>query len=469
MTETAEEPLLIDLRRNKNQAAFFRDVMHAVNGVGPRYRYFSFGGAIRGGKTFVQLFILILLAKRSPRSRWHVIRASNSVLLSNTVPSFMKLKPASVEMRYSPQIKAVFPNGSVIHFMSENISQNPDLGHFLGLETNGILLEQAEELDVRMWDMAKQRVGSWTLPVDQMPPAIIMLSFNPNDGWSREVFYEPHKEGRLNPPYYYRNALPSDNPFVTADQWANWQEMDDISYKMMIEGDWDARRTDNSFYFAFSRTGHVQECPLIEGLPVHLSFDQNVLPYLSLTCWQLYRDAAGVEWLRCFDAFPMRPPFATSGAAAEAFLSKYGGRVQQAFIYGDASGNKRDTRQNKTDYDIIRNALRPILNNHSDRTHKQNPAILRRREWINNILAGKYANKRIIFDPACKEVIADYFNVKTDANGMKLKSVVAGENGERFQQWGHMSDTGDYIMTKIFEADYNKFRGNTFSISSTVG
>jgi hypothetical protein len=123
-----KESLLIDLTRNKNQAAFFRDVMHTVAGVGPRYRYFSFGGAIRGGKTFVQLFILILLAKRYPRTRWHVIRATNSVLLSTTIPSFMKLKPASVEMRHSPQIKAIFPNGSVIYFMSENLSANPDLG-----------------------------------------------------------------------------------------------------------------------------------------------------------------------------------------------------------------------------------------------------------------------------------------------------------------------------------------------------
>lgn len=463
-----KESLLIDLTRNKNQAAFFRDVMHTVAGVGPRYRYFSFGGAIRGGKTFVQLFILILLAKRYPRTRWHVIRATNSVLLSTTIPSFMKLKPASVEMRHSPQIKAIFPNGSVIYFMSENLSANPDLGHFLGLETNGFLLEQAEELDSRMWDMAKQRVGSWTLPADQMPPAIIMLSFNPSDTWSREVFYEPHKAGTLAAPYYYRSALPSDNPFVTADQWEGWNEMDEVSRRMMVEGDWDARRNDNSFYYSFSRSIHVGDVPFIEGLPVHLSFDQNVLPYLSLSCWQVYRDADGVEWARCFDRFAMRPPTSTSQAAAEAFRAKYGTRVKTAYLYGDASGNKRDTRENRSDYEIIKQVLRPFLHNTSSRVFTSNPSVRPRRTWINNILAGKYKDKRLMIDASCKEVIDDYFGTKTDVNGDKLKQVVVGENKERYQKYGHFSDTGDYFLCKVWEPDFNRFANNQMGIVSTL-
>jgi hypothetical protein len=143
--------------------------------------------------------------------------------------------------------------------------------------------------------------------------------------------------------------------------------------------------------------------------------------------------------------------------------------VKQVYVYGDASGNKKDTRQNKTDYEIIKQALRPMLNNQSDRTWRQNPAVLRRREWENNILSGKYPKKRILIDPSCKEVSADFHNVKTDANGMKLKSVTTGPNGEKYQEWGHFSDTGDYVMTKIWEDDYRRFTGNVLSIVSSVG
>lgn len=454
----------IDLTKNANQEAYFAAVLAAVQGRSPA-RYFAYGGAIRGGKTYVTLFILILLAKMFPRSRWHVIRATNTVLKSTTLESFLKLKPDDVRMRMDTPIEAIFPNGSKIVFVSQNIEQNPTLQHFLGLETNGIFLEQAEELDTRMWDMAKQRTGSWTLPVGQMPPALVFLTFNPNDGWSKKAFYDPYKAGDLEPIYYYQEALPKDNPYVTEDQWASWAKMDPVAYKMFIDGDWDARRNDNAFYFAFSRTAHVKDTPYIPGLPVHLSFDQNVLPYLSLTCWQLQVDQAGVQHLRCFDEFAMRPPNATSRAAAIAFRERYPD-ARQVYIYGDASGNKSDTREAKTDYDIVKQELRHMLTNRSDRTLDKNPSVWKRREWINNILSGVYPNLRIQMDDRCTEAKKDYFDTKSDANGMKHKRRVKNAEGQSYEEHGHMSDTGDYVMVQIWEDEYLRFTGEVVRMRS---
>lgn len=458
------EPSKIDLTKNAKQAAFFNAVMSEVTGGGVGNRYFAYGGAIRGGKTFVSLFILILLAKRYPRSRWHVVRSTDTLLRETSVQSFLKLAPSGVIVRNSPKVRATFANGSTITFLAENIKADPELNSFLGLETNGFLLEQAEELDAKTWEKVKQRVGSWALPPGQMPPGLVLATFNPNDGWSRRVWYEPFLEGTLKPPYFYLPALPNDNPFVTADQWATWSEMDEVSQKIFITGDWDARRNDNAFYFAFSRTAHVREVEFNPTLPVHLSFDQNVLPYLSLSCWQLHRDGDGVEWLRCFDIFPMRPPRATSSAAAEAFLAKYGGKVQTVYLYGDASGNKRDTKGVGTDYEIVKRALHRLLNNRSDRTLSQNPNIVKRREWINSIFEGKRLNKRMCFAPACKELIDDVFGVKTDANGHKYKQIATAEDGQRYEKFGHFSDTMDYIATSIWEDDFARYSGGGMRI-----
>lgn len=459
------EPSRIDLTQNAKQAAFFHAVMAEVSGRGAGNRYFAYGGAIRGGKTFVCLFLLILLAKRYPKSRWHVVRATDTLIRETSVQSFLKLAPGGVVVRNSPKVRATFPNGSTITFLAENIKADPDLNSFLGLETNGFLLEQAEELDPKTWEKVKQRVGSWSLPPDQMPPGLVLATFNPNDGWSRRVWYEPFFEGTLKPPYFYLPALPSDNPFVTADQWATWSEMDAVSQKIFITGDWDARRNDNAFYYAFSRTAHVREVEFNPALPVHLSFDQNVLPYLSLSCWQMHRDGDGVEWLQCFDIFPMRPPTATSSAAAEAFLAKYGDKVQTIFLYGDASGNKRDTRGVGTDYEIVKRILRRLLNNRSDRTFAQNPNIVKRREWINAIFAGKRPNKRIVIDPKCKELADDLHGVKTDANGHKFKQIATAEDGQRYEKFGHFSDTADYITTSIWEDDFARYSGGLMRIS----
>lgn len=459
-------PTKIDLTLNVKQAKFFNDVMLELSGVGPGWRYFGYGGAIRGGKTFVCLFLLILLAKKYPRSRWHVIRATDTLIRETSVQSFLKLAPAGVEMRFSPKVRALFPNGSSITFMAENIRADPELQGFLGLETNGFLIEQAEEIDDKTWDRIKQRVGSWVLPAGKMPPALVFATFNPNDGWSRGVFYEPFLAGALAAPYYYLQALPSDNPFVTDDQWASWREMDDVSQRIFVSGDWDARRNDNAFYHAFSRSAHVRDVDFDPALPVHLSFDQNVLPYLSMSCWQLFRDGDGVEWLRCFDEFPMRPPLATSGAAAEAFLSKWGRVTKQVFVHGDASGNKRDTRAGGTDYEIIFKALRPLLNNRSDMTMRANPSVWMRREWVNNIYSSKYKNRRIVIGQNCAETIKDYFGTKIDANGQKFKQVGTAEDGQRYQMYGHFSDTGDYVMCRIWEDDFMRFSGSGIRMRS---
>lgn len=35
---------------------------------------------------------------------------------------------------------------------------------FLGLETNGVLLEQTEELSLKLFEKALERTGSWYIP-----------------------------------------------------------------------------------------------------------------------------------------------------------------------------------------------------------------------------------------------------------------------------------------------------------------
>ena len=456
----SDEKTIIDLSKNKNQGEYFNTVLASCAGLN-NYRRFAYGGAIRGGKTFVTLFILIILARKYANTRWHIVRKDMPALLTTTIPSFEKFKLNNLRWNRNPgNFFVEFQNGSRIYFKPESIDRDPYLSDFLGLETNGIFLEQAEELSRLMWDQARQRVGSWY--TDDMPPAFIFLTFNPTDTWAREVFYEPWKSGLLPESYFYQNALPSDNPFVTQDQWAAWDELDDITRRMMIDGDWDARRNTNAFYFSFSRTHHVKDISFNPALPVHLSFDQNVLPYISLSCWQLHGSN-----LHCFDEITLEPPKSTTGDICAEFMKRYGKSVKHAFLYGDASGHKRDTRGAKTDYGIIRQALKPILNNKSDMTYRQNPDVLKRREFINLVMSGKYAAS-ISVAPHCKKTIADFNEVTTDANGHKFKKKSKGENGESFELYGHLSDTADYVICRVFESDYKRFVNNRFRIVSNA-
>jgi len=237
----------IDLSRNKRQGEYFNAVMSACAGLN-EHRFFGYGGAVRGGKTSVTLFLLILLSHKYPNSRWHTIRDTLPSLKKTTIPSIEKFLPENgwTAHRDGGDYYYEYVNGSRIYMMPESITRDPELKAFLGLETNGIFLEQAEELSPLMWEKAKERTGSWY--IDPMPPGLIFLTVNPTYTWSRRIFYEPWRNGTLPGNMFFMSALPSDNPFVTADQWAAWSDMEPEMYDRFIKGDWDFDNQKNLIY-----------------------------------------------------------------------------------------------------------------------------------------------------------------------------------------------------------------------------
>ncbi len=447
---------VIDLSRNQKQADYFNEVMAAVAGLSNK-RFFAYGGAVRGGKTFVTLFILMVLCRKFPGSRWHVIRATLPDLKKTTVPSFEKLAPTGVTIHRDPgNWYAPFPNGSAIFFTSENISQDPELKSFLGLETNGIFIEQAEEASRKLWEKAIERAGSWY--IDPMPPALTFLTFNPTLEWPDEIFCEPYYEGELKDPYFYMPALPNDNPFVTADQWTAWQQMDSRLYRAMIEGDRTALISgEGRAFWTFDKSKHVKPLDFLPDTPVaHLSFDQNVVPYITMLAAQCVYLMDGTLQIRIFKEYCLKHPDSTTKTLCNRFLLDFGPRVNQVFIYGDASGSKRDTREAMSDYRIAETALKSKWGNRSNRVQTSNPQVRKRVLFLCAIFEGKIPGIEIVIDKGCYNLIQDMLMVKSDANGGKLKQRVT-ENGVSFEKWGHTSDALEYLVTSLCPAQFKDF------------
>lgn len=243
------------------------------------YRYFAYGGGIRGGKSYVVLFVLHQLCLRYPGSKWVVVRATLPDLKKTTIPSYKKL----VNTKYygtwhnTSPVTFTYHNGSQLMFIPESLATDPDLNAFLGLECNGFFLEQLEELSETMWQMAIQRAGS--LYTQPMPPAYIFTTFNPNQHFGKQLFYEPYVNGTLQQPYYYMQALPKDNPHVTPDQWAAWQNMDERYRLQFINGDWtNFADTNNRWAFAFNYSQHTGQPEPDTTQVLYLSFDFNRNP-----------------------------------------------------------------------------------------------------------------------------------------------------------------------------------------------
>ena len=58
-------------------------------------------------------------------------------------------------------------------------------------------------------------------------------------------------------------------------------------YNVYALGEWGVIRTGSEFFSSFNRGVHTGVCDYDPALPVHISVDSNVLPYISCTYWQI--------------------------------------------------------------------------------------------------------------------------------------------------------------------------------------
>jgi hypothetical protein len=204
----------------------------------PEYRVLLYGGAIRGGKTFCALAIAILLCRIYPKSRWVVVRRDSMTIRRNTLPSFWKICPNSFLDKFNgTQMLATFKNESEILFLGENFDRDRELNRFRGLEVNGFILEEANELNEATYHKSIERAGSNV--IKKMPDPLIIMTCNPNQGFLKTRFYDPWKAGKLKPPYFYLPSKIFDNPHIPASYLESIKQLPPEIYNKFVEGDWE--------------------------------------------------------------------------------------------------------------------------------------------------------------------------------------------------------------------------------------
>ncbi len=433
------------------QTELFNKVLESCQGIND-YRYFFFGGAIRGGKTYAVMVALKFLCAVYPGSKWHVVRKDMTVLLATTIPSFEKIIAGDDRwkwIRTPGNFHVIYtPTNSKIFFKPESLYSDPELNDFLGLETNGFFLEQIEELSEKLWKRAIERAGSWY--IHKMPPAFIFSTFNPTNKWVKAFIHDKWVKGELESPFCYIQALTSDNKYVTPDQWAAWRNMDEANYKNLIEGIWEFEVSGNTFIYSFRdkekndrKPGY---CHLVSGLdvdyslPLRISFDFNVDPCTAL----IYQCANNKEWISFIDEIRL----------ANSNIYEICERIKvnwpNAFIYvrGDATGRNRSamTRGSKNYYKIIKTELG--LNSSRFKIPSVNPSVKNSRVLTNSLLAKHPA---LLIDERCKYLIEDIRNVKVDEDGdiEKTKDSHRSHLLDCFR-YALESDFSDFINKKSF-------------------
>jgi hypothetical protein len=214
--------------------------------------------------------------------------------------------------------------------------------------------------------------------------------------------------------------------------------------------------TGGEFYSSFNRLKHVGQIKYDPSLPIHISFDQNSVPYNSATIWQIRRSGEHWDFLGIGEIALPNPKNSTEEVCDE-FIRRYPSHRSGVFYYGDASGHNRTTisKDFKHHYEIIEYKLRKYLVNGSDRSLTQNPSVVLRRDFMNIMLEGKLPI-RILIDESMHYLIADLMYCKQALDGGKDKHIVTDkETGEKYQKYGHMGDAWEYLCVELFKNFYN--------------
>lgn len=376
-----------------------------------RYNFLVYGGAMGGGKSYVCIAILILLCKLYPGSKWCIIRASLPTLKKTSIPTFWKVVPRNFMLSYNQQDQVVtFTNGSQIMFMTEDYANDKDFDRFKGLEVNGFLLEQIEELQEGLLDVCFIRSGRHI--IEKQPKPLILANVNPTLTWPKDKIYNAWVEKRLPEKWYYLPAKITDNPSLSenSDYMENLVHLDSTTKRRLIEGDWSAFVVKSPYLYNFSIETHVKKgIDLNPFLDLWVSFDFNHTP---MTCGIAQR--YNLTTLKVFKEYELNN--SDPEEVCDRIKASFPEYLQRLKVTGDASGNNRiAAKKGLTCWKVVRDKLN--LKDSQIKVRSKNLALEDSKVLCNSIL--EHATVEI--DESCKGVINDCIHAQVDENGKLIK------------------------------------------------
>lgn len=436
------------------------EAMEAVSSE--KYSFILFGGAMGGGKTFWGLSALLIMCQVFPKSRWCVIREDLEKIRITTIPSFLKFAPSG-KLKTNPY-EYTHPNGSVIMFKGENYNKDKELQWLKGLEVNGFLFEEINECSEDTLDIAFGRAGRWEC--EPRPKPVILATCNPTNNWVKRRIYDKWEKNDLSDNWLYIPSKITDNPFLTEDYKDNLKNMPRYQYEVFVEGNWNLQlKTGGEFYKCFELDKHIGVTTYNPELPLHISWDENVNPYLPCGIFQIQ----GKNIIMVDEIAGINPRNTIKSVCAE-IRRKYPVHTAGMFVYGDATANKQDVKLEKGHnfYYLIMQELAEYKP--KNRVSSSNPSVAMRGNWINTILENELDNMKVVIGEHCKLTIADFIHTKEAADGTKAKETERDNVSKvSYQKYGHFTDLFDYLLCSAFANEFHKYQHGNRGMSISMG
>lgn len=231
-------------------------------------------------------------------------------------------------------------------------------------------------------------------------------------------------------------------------------------YNVYALGEWGVIRTGSEFFGSFHRGRHSGEHPYKPDLPIHISVDNNVLPYISVSYWQVDLSTGIKIWQ--FHETCAESPNNTVKKSSK-LVGKYLkdiGYCDKVYLHGDASTKAANSidDEKRSWMDLFIDTLQKEGFEIEDKVGNKNPSVAMTGEFINAIFDEIVPGIEIGIDESCTVSIEDYMSVQKDANGAILKTKVKNKiTMQTYEEHGHLSDTFRYVVADLCHEEYTAF------------
>jgi hypothetical protein len=478
------------------------DNLTTTNGVN-RVLY---GGQAGGGKSFLISLWIIYMSQTYPETRYYFARRVLKDLKNSLLVTFFDVaKITDTRIRFHNQTKIDLPNGCNLDLIEcEDLPGDPNFDRLGSKEYTAGAIEEGIDVKRRAADVLASRTrykhdiychrcahkesipkdghicpkcGTFTEGLERKQ----LITCNPGQSWIKDDIVDPFKKGTLESNVVFIPATLKSNPnerFAQSYQ-KTLKDLPAFERARLLHGDWEARPiTGGEFWKDFDPNLHVKQIKYNQSLPIHLSFDENVHPYLTCTVWQVFkymkRNEEFIE-VRQIDEILMKDPRNTRKHMCREIENRYRSHEAGVFIYGDATSKKEDTAKEKGEnfFTDIMKGLKSF--NPIKRVPAANPSVMQSGQFINFLYerqseGNPYKNIEIFISDKCRTSINDYQYVLEDVDGtIKKVKEKNPDTGVTYERDGHISDSKRYFFVKVFQEDYNKFRRGGINPSYEYG
>ena len=210
-----------------------------------------FGGAAGGGKSWVGVSYLILMAIKYPKTRYLMGRSKLDALKKTTLNTFFEVCTAW-------NLKAIEDytfNGSsnVITFYNDSEILLKDLFLYpsdrnfdsLGsLEITSAFIDEANQITEKAKNVVASRLR-YKLDENGLIPKMLMTC-NPAKNWVYSEYYRPAKDNTIKPYRKFIQSLVGDNTYISKHYEKQLFELDELSKQRLLYGNWEYDVTNDS-------------------------------------------------------------------------------------------------------------------------------------------------------------------------------------------------------------------------------